>query len=188
MGGAERARARVAANGEEASTRRYRELSRALEALPRVALPADFAARVARRAELEAPVVRVEPVLASFEKVVVSALVAVFVLGVALGLCDVDLLAVLGNVVDEARGATGTRWLLALAACVAVLVFHPLSLAGEGRVRASEWSVEPTCPHPSPLPQAGEGGTAGSEVGCQVASDLLSITNRYFTSLLSMRS
>jgi hypothetical protein len=111
------------ATGDDALARRYRVVARALEAMPRPSLRADFAARVAKRVEAER---RERFALAPFERVMTIALAIAFAAAMLVAAAMADILPLLGGIVRAARGAGGTGWLAVLALCVAVAVF-PLS-------------------------------------------------------------
>jgi hypothetical protein len=101
-----------APEAEEPALAQYRAIARALREPPAVALPAGFAADVARRARARAAVPD------TFERWLVRALVAAFALGAlgALGVYGARVLAAL----DAAIGAQGVQWLGLAAGCVAL--------------------------------------------------------------------
>ena len=107
-----------ASTSDDALTRRYRKVARALETMPLPSLRADFAARVARRAEAE------QNALAPFERFALIALAVAF--AAAIVVLAVAMNVPLGDFVREVREANGTRWVVALVLCVAVTCF-PLS-------------------------------------------------------------
>ena len=109
--------------GDDALSRRYRVVARSLAMMPRPSLRADFAARVARRAEVESGG---RNVLAPFERAVVIALVAAFAAATLIGGAIADVLPSIAAVVREARTATGASWLVPLVLCV-VITCLPLS-------------------------------------------------------------
>jgi hypothetical protein len=111
------------ATGDDALARRYRVVARALEAMPRPSLRADFAARVAKRVEAER---RERFALAPFERVMTIALAIAFAAAILVAAAMMDLLPSLGDAVREARAATGARWLAVLALCLAAATL-PLS-------------------------------------------------------------
>lgn len=114
----ERAR-REARNGpgmpapEDSAVAQYRYIADALRQPPRTALPADFAASVARIAARQAPMPAGDMM---FEQMLVRILVAVFALSalLALGIYGDRLLAVLQSATD----VEGLRWTLGLATCI----------------------------------------------------------------------
>lgn len=109
------ARAGVAgpAEAEDPALAQYRAIARTLREPPAVALPAGFAADVARRAQARAAAPE-----AGLERWLVRALVAAFAIGAlaVLGIYGARLLAAL----DAAAGAQGMQWLGLLAGCVAL--------------------------------------------------------------------
>ncbi|HVV97895.1 MAG TPA: hypothetical protein VHC92_12200 [Rhodanobacteraceae bacterium] len=114
-------RARERSDGDDPLALRYREVMRALDALPRLVLPPDFAMRVARSVEKNAR--RDDSFLAPFERFMLFVLIAVFALGTAIAGAMSGALPGIGDFLRDARAFAGVRWLAAVALCVALFVF-----------------------------------------------------------------
>ena len=119
---AERMRASV--DADDARSREYRLIARALSEPPAQSLPDDFAAMVAQqaRAESRAAASAAEPFTSPFERRLLELLVAVF--GVAIGAVIAafggDTLSSIGGGVQSLSIYAKNPWVLALAACVAL--------------------------------------------------------------------
>ena len=117
-------RAHAAANADDARSREYRLIARALSEAPADTLPEDFAASVAQRAlaDPRAPVSAVEPFTSPFERRLLQLLIAVF--GVAIGAVVVFLggetLQSISSSILAMSAYAKNPWVLALAACLAL--------------------------------------------------------------------
>ena len=101
-------RARERSDRDDPLALRYREVMRALDALPRLVLPPDFAMRVARSVEKNAR--RDDSFLAPFERFMLFVLIAVFALGTAIAGAMSGALPGIGDFLRDARAFAGVRW------------------------------------------------------------------------------
>jgi hypothetical protein len=107
--------------GDDAMASRYRTVARALGALPREALPADFARDVARRAEADRPTRRAlaaEPALGPFERALLAMLALLFAAVTVVAVVTLGLSQQIGDAVRGVGALLANRWLLALLACL----------------------------------------------------------------------
>ena len=101
----------------------YRLIARALREAPDAALPANFAASVARRARIQQGHPSDPLFTSALERRLLQVSIALF--GILIGACaatyaGADVLHALDRTVARAGAYTGNSWLLALAACVAL--------------------------------------------------------------------
>jgi|GEM_PF-1002373 hypothetical protein len=117
-------RTHAAADADDARSREYRLIARALSEAPADTLPEDFATSVAQRAlaNQRAAMSDVESFTSPFERRLLQLLVAVF--GVAIGAVVVFLggetLQSIGSSVLAMSAYAQNPWVLALAACLAL--------------------------------------------------------------------
>lgn len=102
--------------GDDALSRRYRIVMQSLDAMPRLSLDADFAARVARHVERSE-----SATLAAFERVALIALSLAFAVALVVAGAIENVLPLL-----ESQSESSLRWLAMLALCVIAFAF-PLS-------------------------------------------------------------
>jgi hypothetical protein len=112
---------------DDALARRYRTVMRSLEALPLPSLRADLAGRVSRRAEAKSNECHA---LEPFERFAMTALAMAFAAAIVAAAAMANVLPSLGDIVREARDATGARWIVALSLCIAITCL-PLSRVRE---------------------------------------------------------
>lgn len=106
---------------DDARVRQYRLIARALREAPDAALPADFAASVARRARIRQHHSSERLFASALERRLLQVSIALF--GILIGACaatyaGADVLHALNRSVARAGAYTGNSWLLALAACL----------------------------------------------------------------------
>lgn len=105
---------------DDARLRSYRAITRALREPLADALPADFAARMARRVESQAE--DSPAVTTRFERIAIGTMIALFgiAIGIAVAMSASTVLQPVGDAVRQIVGWVANPWLVALGACLAV--------------------------------------------------------------------